>query len=131
MRILLDTHVWLWMVTEPDRLSSSQRDTLIDPETELYLSSVSIWELTIKLSVGKLKYTGNAAVQIPIHIAQTGVRALSVTAEHALAVLELPPHHRDPFDRMLIAQARVEALTLMTADQRFADYDVPLLNAVG
>jgi len=128
MRLLLDTRVWLWMATDPDRLSSSHRSLLADPDSDLLLSAVSIWELVIKHSIGKLKYTGDPAVQIPIHIDQTGVQVLSLTADHALATLSLPMHHRDPFDRALIGQARVEGLTLMTADARFAAYDVPMLD---
>lgn len=128
MRFLLDTHVWIWMATEPDHLSIEHQDLLTDPENDLYLSAASIWELAVKHSIGKIKYTGNPAVQIPIHIGQTGVQMLSVNVEHALATSELPSHHRDPFDRILIAQARVERLTLMTGDAHFAAYDVPLLN---
>lgn len=131
MKLLLDTHVWLWMATDPDRLTPELRATLVEPETDVFLSAASVWELAIKHSTGKLKYTGNPAVQIPIHIGQTGVQLLSVTDAHALATLELPPHHRDPFDRILIAQARVDGMTVATADRRFAAYEVPLLSAAG
>lgn len=128
MRLLLDTHVWIWMATDPDHLSVEHQALLTDPDTDVFLSAASIWELAIKHSIGKVKYTGNPAVQIPIHIGQTGVQMLSVNVEHALATTALPSHHRDPFDRILIAQARVESLTLMTADRRLAAYEVPLLN---
>lgn len=129
MRLLLDTHVWLWMATDPDRLSANAQESLKDSGNDVYLSAASVWELAIKHSIGKLKYVGNPAVQIPIHIDQTGVQVLSVTVDHALATLALPSHHRDPFDRILIAQARADGLTLMTVDKRFEAYDVPTMRA--
>jgi PIN domain nuclease of toxin-antitoxin system len=117
------------MVTDDARMSERLRTVLEDVETELFLSAVAVWELAIKSAAGKLKYSGSPAVQIPNHIARSGVRPLAVTVDHAIAAADLPMHHRDPFDRMMVAQARVEELTLATADRRLAAYGVPLLEA--
>ncbi|HEX5041133.1 MAG TPA: type II toxin-antitoxin system VapC family toxin [Candidatus Limnocylindria bacterium] len=127
MRLLLDTHVWLWMITGNSRIGDEHKSVLEEPANDLYLSAAAVWELAIKASAGKLKYTGNPSVQIPLHIQRSGVYPLDVTAEHALAAAALPMHHRDPFDRMLVAQAAIEEMTLATGDARLAAYGVPLL----
>jgi len=127
VRLLLDTHVWLWMVSDEHRLNDEARTAITDPDNDLYLSVVSVWELAIKHAAGKLRYPGSPSVQVPLHIERSGVSPLAVQVEHALIAAALPEHHRDPFDRMLIAQAQVEDLTLATADGRFGAYDVRLL----
>jgi PIN domain nuclease of toxin-antitoxin system len=127
VRLLVDTHVWLWMVTGDERLTDDVRATLEAPGSEVYLSAAAVWELAIKAAAGKLKYSGSPAVQIPIHVQRSGVLPLPVTIDHAIAAADLPPHHRDPFDRMMVAQARLEEMTLATADRRLAAYGVPLL----
>jgi PIN domain nuclease of toxin-antitoxin system len=131
MRLLLDTHVWLWMIGEDERLNEPTRAALIDPENDIFLSAAAVWELAIKHAAGKLKYTGSPAVQVSTHIKRSGVLPLPITADHALAAAALPMHHRDPFDRMMIAQALAEELTLSTADRRLSVYEVPLLMALG
>ena len=131
MRLLLDTHVWLWMIGEDERLNEPTRAALSDPENDIFLSAAAVWELAIKHAAGKLKYTGSPGVQVPIHIKRSGVLPLPITADHGLAAAALPMHHRDPFDRMMIAQALAEELTLATADDRLSAYEVPLLMAVG
>ncbi len=128
MRLLLDTHVWLWMIGDEGRLAEQYRATLVDPDSELLLSAAAIWELGVKAAAGKMKYTGSYETQVPIHIRRSGVRPLAITIEHAIAAAALPMHHRDPFDRMMVAQAKVEELTLMTADRRLAAYDVPIVD---
>lgn len=127
MRLLLDTHVWLWMVSDSDRLTTEARTALADHETDLFLSVAAVWEVAIKHAAGKLRYPGSPSVQVPLHIKRSGVSPLAVQVEHALAAEALPMHHRDPFDRMMIAQAQAEDMTLATADERFSAYDVPLL----
>jgi PIN domain nuclease of toxin-antitoxin system len=127
VRLLLDTQVWLRLIGDEDRLSPEARSILAAPDSELYLSAAAIWEVAIKAAAGKLRYTGRPAVQIPLHIARSGVITLAVSVEHALAAAALPMHHRDPFDRMMIAQAQAEELTLATIDERFKAYDVRLL----
>lgn len=131
MRLLLDTHVWLWMIGEQERLNEPTRAALSDPENDIFLSAAAVWELAIKHAGGKLKYTGSPAVQVPFHIKRSGVLPLPISNDHALAAAALPMHHRDPFDRMMIAQALAEELTLATADDRLSAYEVPLLMAAG
>lgn len=128
MRLLLDTHVWLWLIGDADRLTPESRAVLASPDTELFLSVAAVWEIAIKTSAGKLRYVGQPAVQLPLHITRSGVMPLGISVDHALAAAALPMHHRDPFDRMMIAQAQAEELTLATADERFNAYDVRLLN---
>ena len=127
MKLLLDTHVWLWMIAGHARLTDEDHAALESPENDLYLSAAAVWELAVKSAAGKLKYTGTPSVQIPIHIERSGVYPLAVTVDHAIAAADLPMHHRDPFDRMLVAQARAEEMTLATADRRLAAYGVSIL----
>jgi PIN domain nuclease of toxin-antitoxin system len=127
VRVLLDTHVWLWLISDEDRLSPDARSILAAPDTELYLSVAAVWEIAIKAAAGKLRYSGQPAVQVPLHITRSGVIPLGMSVDHALAAAALPMHHRDPFDRMMIAQAQAEELTLATVDERFKAYDVRLL----
>lgn len=131
MKVLLDTRVWIWMLSAEDRLTNESRTVLADPESELYLSAASVWEITIKVGAGKLKYSGSPSVQIPIHIKRSGVRTLPITADHVLAASILPTHHRDIIDRMLVAQAQADELTLATADERLRKYDVPIFSVSG
>lgn len=125
-RILLDTHVFLWMHGFPDRLGPA-RSVLGDPESALILSVVTSWEIAIKWSLGKLVIPEAPEVYVPERIRRSALGVLPVTHHHALAVSSLPDLHRDPFDRLLIAQARVESLELATADERFRDYPVEVL----
>jgi PIN domain nuclease of toxin-antitoxin system len=129
VRLLLDTHVWLWMISAEDRLSPATRTLLRDPATELYLSVAAVWEIGLKHAAGKLRYSGSPSVQLPIHIKRSGVSVLGIAVEHALVAAALPMHHRDPFDRLMIAQAQTEELTLATVDDRLSAYDVPVLDA--
>jgi PIN domain nuclease of toxin-antitoxin system len=129
MRLLLDTHAFLWLRTSPARLSGAAREALVNPENELYLSVVSTWELAIKEARGKLGFARPFEVVVSEMIAATGASELAVERRHALRVAQLPLLHRDPFDRMLIAQAQVEGLTILTADPHFSRYDVEVLAA--
>ena len=123
MRLLVDTHVLIWAVLEDAALPVKFRAALTDPGAEVHVSAVSVWEVAIKRALGKLAVPADLFDQA----AAAGCLALPVTWAHARAVEALPPHHADPFDRMLIAQARVEGLTLLTADRAFAAYDVALV----
>jgi PIN domain nuclease of toxin-antitoxin system len=124
MRLLLDTHVWLWLVAAPERLSGEARSLLESSTTQLYLSAASGWELSIKQALGRLELGGSAEIVVAELMLRSDVGPLSITHQHALRAGGLPPHHRDPFDRLLIAQAQLEALPIMTADVAFALYDV-------
>ncbi len=123
MRFLLDTHCWLWMQVSPKRIPARVRGTLTDPENELLLSAASSWEIAIKWALGKLPLPVPPEEYVPRCLERQGVTGLPVQHRHALHTAGLPRHHRDPFDRLLIAQAQLEKLTLVTADQQLAAYD--------
>jgi len=126
VRILLDTHVVLWQL-EGTRTVGPRAQRAIEQATELLFSVVSFAEIGVKAAVGKLTVPDD----LREHIVESGLRMLGLTADHGLAVAGLPLHHRDPFDRLLIAQARTEGLTLLTADARINDYEVALISATG
>lgn len=124
MRLLLDTHVVLWQLSGERELSAPARAAISEAD-DLLLSVVSFAEIGIKTSVGKLEVPDD----LQGRIADSGVRTLGLSPAHGLAVSELPVHHRDPFDRLIIAQAMIERLTVVTADARFQPYGVRLLEA--
>ncbi|MCX4242710.1 type II toxin-antitoxin system VapC family toxin [Paraliomyxa miuraensis] len=123
MKLLLDTHCWLWMQASPGMFAPAVRAILEDPGHELLLSSASVWEVSIKWSLGKLPLPEAPAIYVPRCLDRQGVRALPIHNAHVLRVSTLPvfPDHRDPFDRLLIAQADVEGLCLLTADTKNLD----------
>lgn len=118
MRILLDTHLLLWWVKGDRQLSSEAASQIANPRNTIYVSAVSLWEIRLKESLGKLKLPKD----FEIRLASESFESLALTAEHTRLIAQLPWHHRDPFDRMLIAQARSEGLTLLTADHSLAVY---------
>ena len=121
MRLLLDSHVFIWCKAEDPRLSPAMVRTIAEAD-EVYVSAASAWEISTKARLGKLRFTGSLAARIEKY----DVRALSVTVEHGWAAGILPPIHRDPFDRILVAQAKLEELIVVTADPMFARYGVPV-----
>ena len=127
MSFLLDTHVLLWLRGDPGRLSTETRRRLADPALRLYVSAASAWEIAIKQSLGKLTLPEPAEAWLPRALVETGLEALPILVEDAAAVRALPWHHRDPFDRLLVAQAKRLDLTLVTHDARLGAYDVRLL----
>jgi len=129
MRLLLDAHVWLWWLTDPARLNSAAIDLMTDRSHHLYLSAATVWEVVIKHSLGKLDLPSAPDRLIPAAMAEDGLVGLPIEHPHVLRVGHLPPHHRDPFDRVLVAQAQVEGLTLLTADPQLAAYDVQIIRA--
>ena len=129
MKILLDTQVWLWVLGQPARLSAPARARLRSPANTFYLSAANIWEIVIKHGIGKLRLPGEPVAYLRGRIAETPAAILPITHEHTLQLALLPLHHRDPFDRILIAQAQVEGLHVMTADRQFASYPVNLVSA--
>lgn len=123
MRLLLDTHVLLWWLGDDAALGGPAREAIANAENLVLFSAVSIWEMRIKQAIGKLVLPENFGEVL----AEQAFESLAVTVTHAHAVAHLPMIHRDPFDRMLVAQARVEGLTLMSHDQVMAQYDVRTL----
>lgn len=124
MRFLIDTQSWLWMQTTPERLNNETIALISDPATELLLSAASSWEISIKYALGKLPLPVAPADYVPDRMRSSGVEGLPVTHTHALRVATLAHHHRDPFDRVLVAQAQLERLTVLTSDRAFEPYDV-------
>ena len=122
MNLLLDTHILLWWLSGSRRLPAAARKTIAD-SARAYVSAATVWEIAIKIALGKLEFRGEMAEQL----ATNNLLPLAVTIPHALAAGALPVHHSDPFDRMLIAQAKIESLVLMTHDGRLRDYVVPVL----
>lgn len=126
MRLLLDTHLLLWAAGEPRRLSRKARAAIADPGNVLHFSAASIWEVAIKSSLGRADFQVDA-VQLLRGLVGNGYEELPVTGRHAAEVALLPDLHADPFDRMLVAQAQVEGLAIVSHDARLRDYDVTLL----
>lgn len=130
MSVLLDTQCWLWMQAEPERFSSSALNVVEDLGTELWFSAASAWEIAIKYALGKLPLPVPPPEYVPSRMARTGTTGLPIVHDHALRVAALPIHHRDPFDRLLVAQCQLERLRLLTADRHFAPYEVEIIWAV-
>lgn len=120
---LVDTHALLWWLDAPVKLKQPARDVIANPENRIVVSTASVWEISIKRALGKLEIPNDLEAQL----ADDAIIVLPVSFAHAAAVAELPLHPHDPFDRMLIAQAIEERLTLITRDRTFEAYDVPLL----
>ena len=124
MNLLLDTHVFLWAVENNPNLSPAARAAIQDGGNVVYVSAATAWENAIKRAIGKLNTPeGDYLEELNLH----RFTPLNITTEHALAVEALPPHHKDPFDRMLIAQAQEEHLTIITRDQRLSLYDIKII----
>jgi PIN domain nuclease of toxin-antitoxin system len=124
MKLLLDTHVFLWWDEASPHLSKRAHKLIADPDNTLYLSVVSAWEIVLKVGTGKLKFPSAAAVYIPARLAQYRFAILPLGLDHVLAAESLPAHHRDPFDRMLVAQAEVERLPFLTHDPQIRKYAI-------
>lgn len=127
MRLLLDTQIWLWMLTEPERMRSDAVGVLEDTKNERWISLGSYWEISIKTGLDKLPLPEPLEVFLPTRLAMSAASLLDITPAHVIAAGGLPHIHRDPFDRLLIAQALVGGLTLVTADLDIARYDVDIL----
>jgi PIN domain nuclease of toxin-antitoxin system len=126
MKYLLDTGVWLWSVGPAERLNKQARELISDGTQELYFSAASSWEIAIKSRIGKLKFPESPVTYVPRRLSAQRIQPLPILQKHALAVCDLPMHHADPFDRLLIAQARLEEMVLLTADPTFRKYKVEL-----
>lgn len=128
MKLLLDTQCFLWWFAQPERLNEEVIAQIADETNQLWFSVASIWEMGIKVAIGKLPLPEPIDTYISSRMIQLDVRSLEITAPHALRAAALPLHHRDPFDRMLIAQAQIEEMTLVSADSMFKQYsDITIL----
>ena len=125
MKLLLDTHLLLWAASQPKRLSAEARRLIEDPENELLFSAASIWEVAIKSGLGREDFQADARV-FRRELIDNGYLELVIRSEHAAATADLPPIHKDPFDRLLIAQSLVEGIALLTADPTVARYPQPV-----
>jgi PIN domain nuclease of toxin-antitoxin system len=129
LRVLLDTHVWLWLQVDRSKLHRSRLELLQDEANALFLSAASAWEIAIKYAIGRLSLPQPPERYVPERVRANGITSLSVEERHALAVAALPQHHNDPFDRLLIAQANLEDMVILTADNAFRRYGVKVLRA--
>ena len=124
MKILIDTHCWLWLQVSPERINPDVMARFKDQANELYLSAASSWEIAIKYRLGKLQLPVAPSEYVPDRMRANGVKGLPVEHAHALYVSELPPLHRDPFDRLLVAQGILESMTIATVDPQIVQYEV-------
>ena len=127
MKFLLDTGTFLWIITNDSKLSKKAKEIILDGDNELFFSSISAWEISIKCKIGKLKLPDLPELFIPEQIRINSLQILPVQLNHALYVYNLPELHKDPFDRMLIAQAKYEKLVILTPDNEIAKYDVQVI----
>lgn len=124
MKYLLDTHVFLWMISNEKQLSTTASGIILNPNSELYFSMASYWEICIKISIEKLSLKRSWPQIFEREMNHNGIQWLSVKAEHARGVIKLPWHHKDPFDRLIVSQCHSEKLTCITADEHIRKYNI-------
>ena len=124
MRYLLDTHTLLWFISADQKLSDRARRLILDPDSEIFLSIASLWEVAIKVNIGKLALDKSFNQLFPDELDSHGIEILDITIDSLVQLTALPPHHRDPFDRLIIAQALVENLPIISVDGNFDTYGV-------
>lgn len=127
MKYLLDSMVWLWSVGPTEKIGREGLEILRAGDNEIYLSVASIWEIVIKVALGKIDLPEVPTGYVPKRLAEQGIRPLAITQTHALAVYNLSRHHDDPFDRLIIAQAKAEELVILTSDRLFGKYKVDIV----
>lgn len=127
MKVLLDTHAFLWWITDDTKLSDPAREIMGNGENTLFLSAASTWEIAIKARLGRLKIPDQPDRFISEQMLQNAIQGLPIQISHSLHVYHLPPHHQDPFDRLLVAQTKLENLTLLSADQHMRKYEVKVI----
>ena len=128
MKLLIDTHIFLWLNSEPEKLSQKILTTCENPENQLYLSLISPWEIQIKQQLGKLKLESPLSKLIETQVNENNLIILPIKIEHIIELNNLPYIHKDPFDRMLIAQAKIESMTIVTADNKIKDYNIETIS---
>jgi len=127
MRVLLDTHAFLWWITDSPLLPPAARDIIADGRNEVFLSVASGWEIAIKASRGRLQLPDSPERFVAEQLAKNNIKSLPILMSHALHVCHLPDHHQDPFDRLLVSQSQLEALPILTLDPEIARYDVQIV----
>lgn len=127
MNVLLDTHAFLWWVIDDSQLSNTAKATIADPSNIIYLSAVSAWEIIIKERTGKLSLPEPPETYIPSRLASNQFASLTVQMQHVLQIASLPDHHRDPFDRLLIAQSQIEQIPILTVENMIGQYPVKVI----
>lgn len=125
MKLLLDTHLLLWAASDPERLPAAAHNAILDPDNELVFSVASLWEVAIKSALERPDFTVDPRL-LRRGLVDNGYQELEITGEHAIGISVLPPIHKDPFDRLLIAQAIEEEIILMTVDEKIAQYPAPV-----
>ena len=124
MKVLLDTHAFLWLIDDDDRLSKAARRTFLNLENRLFFSAASMWEICIKISLGKLSLSEGWSQIIQKEMESSSISWLPIQQRHCIEVVDLPFHHRDPFDRVIIAQAMVEDMHILSRDSRLSGYEI-------
>jgi PIN domain nuclease of toxin-antitoxin system len=127
VKYLLDTMVWLWSVGPSKAIGAPGLQILASSEEEIYLSVASSWEIAIKTKLGKFQLPEAPGKYVPKRLAEQGIRSLPINQDHSLRVYDLPAHHSDPFDRMIIAQAMIEQMTVLTSDREFEKYPINVI----
>ena len=127
MKVVLDTHAFLWWITDDDRLSPDARSIIANRENELFLSAATCWEIAIKAKLGRIHFPGKLDSFIAKQLELSDIYSLPIHMSHALNVYNLPNHHRDPFDRLIIAQAQLEKMSILTMDPQIARYGVKVV----
>jgi PIN domain nuclease of toxin-antitoxin system len=127
VKYLLDTHAFLWWIGDDPSLSDKARKIIADSSNEIYLSSVSIWEIAIKSRTGRLEFSGDLESFVDQQILKNSFQPLPITLAHAARIKKLPNHHRDPFDQMLVAQGAVEGMPLISIDKKIKSYDIEVV----
>ena len=126
MRLLLDTHAFLWWITDDSQLSPTARELISDSHNTMYWSAASSWEVSIKYALGRLPLPETPEEFLPVELVKNRIESLSVIDAHAFQAGRLPRHHADPFDRMLVAQAQIESLGILSNDRKLIHYDVDI-----
>ena len=129
MKLLLDTHALIWWLEGSTKLGPAARHAIASEDSAVWVSAASAWEIAIKAALGRLTFSEPLEDSLPRELDRSGFQPLAITIAHGLATRTLPEHHADPFDRLLIVQARAEGLALLTADRVFKKYDVQLIDA--
>ncbi len=127
MKVLLDTHAFIWLDTQPEKLSKTAMDICQDTNNQMYLSMASLWEMQIKVQLGKLKLKIPLADMLTVQQQENDLNVLNIALPHIYQLQALPFHHNDPFDRLIIAQSVLENMTLISVDEKFKAYDISVL----